>query len=1194
MIDNIRLIYRHWADDYRTPGDPATCGSCAGGSAIVDSFTSLSIRRIHRYDLIGVPSSFGPGVFLAQDISLIVQAPGFVDIIDPQSNLPVRLTNGGVGSVYGNPSHNVSAGFSISGNGQPVAGNTATYAIHDGTVFSFAFVNDGSARLRARLTGRSDRNGNSISVSYLHPPTASDSDLGGNRANIWKISFIGDAHGLSAKVTYASTLIAGRPVIERIDLPTGGHIDYQYNQPALGFANNDLVGFSGAILPGGDTVTVTADRQGGLVRIVFDDPGAESVHRRKTVWLTEPGSIDPRSGRVANYRIREARFPNGEVVYRARLEQEGTNWQTVIQEGSALLRLVHSAQGRILRTDRALTWTWDQPTSSNVWETTGSYIWDDKIRPTQWITASGKMWAATPDPVKNAPARIDHQDGTYSATTWNAFTQPLTMRDRTGHLTENTYDANGNRETETVAYGTAQAATTTWSYNTSGQVLSQLEPTGALTEYTYTAAGFLETVTEPPDALPAPGEPAERAVWTYEYDAAGRRTAMVDPRDQLTLAERRTTFDWDDRNRLICTTYPDSSTETSVYGTGEEANLVVRTKDRNGRVTVYDHDGAGRRIGTTLYASVQDYLDDKGEVIESCLYQPGTTQESTCWRRGERIQHGFDGRGRRTGTTVWANAATPLTGTTAYDPGGRPWLQTDPYGRRTIQLYDDEDQLTRTIRELVIGGLPVTLPSLAELAAMNRITTPNPPYVIEDMIYDDEGRLLERVDGRGTRTTLAYDARGQCTDVTEDAGQASATTHSDFDLAGRTVASVSPRLVTTKSEYTLRGLLWRVTEAYGSTDAAVVTERTYSETRKVRYETDANQHTTEYQYGGCCDRLLHVVDPLEFITSFSYDFVGNRKTVQDPNLILTDMKFDAQNRVWRVTNGANEFTETVYDDNLTDGLGLDAAAPVAGQLAGLGFTADYADGSAVAVVNPLLQTSYEIRDGLGRPVRRIDPLGHVTRLSYDQVVTDTYTSPGGGAAITQQLVATAMTDAEEHTTAQWADGSGRVRVQVDAENHKARLAYDAAGNQVGQLDANGVGWSASYNGRGFLLSRTDTRASAPVTTSWGYDLDGNRTSETITIDGVLKTESYTYDLRNRRKSIVDRLNGETTFDYDGVGNLVQITDAQDNITTYIYDERNLLKEETFPGPTGGTRTYTYDPGRRLKTRTQQQAVAGGN
>jgi YD repeat-containing protein len=62
-----------------------------------------------------------------------------------------------------------------------------------------------------------------------------------------------------------------------------------------------------------------------------------------------------------------------------------------------------------------------------------------------------------------------------------------------------------------------------------------------------------------------------------------------------------------------------------------------------------------------------------------------------------------------------------------------------------------------------------------------------------------------------------------------------------------------------------------------------------------------------------------------------------------------------------------------------------------------------------------------------------------------------------------------------------------------------------------------------------------------------------------------------------------------------VGNLLRITDAEGGVTSYLYDERQLLKQETFPGSTGGTRSYTYDPGRRLITRTQQGAVmAEGN
>lgn len=1168
LIDNVRLIYRHWADDYQAANDPASCRSCSGGGgALGDGLPCLAIRRVHRYDLIGSPSSLGPGVFLAENISLVVPATGIIDIIDPQANLPVRLKFSAATGTWDNVSHHLAAGVSVSG-GQPTVGGTATYTIHDGTTFAFEFIDDGSGLLRARLTQILDRNSNSTTVGYVFPAASATADLGGNRLNLWQIATITDAHGLSAQITYAAAPVAGWPVISRIDLPTGGAITYAYNQPSLGFASQDLVGFSGATLPGGDVVSVTAVRDGNLVRVDVTDPGATGQHRRKSVWLTAPGSIDPRTGVAAAYRIQSATYPTGEVAYRCRLEASGTNWTSVVQEGSSLLRLTYSSTGRILQAERAKAWSWNQPSSAYAWELEGTYAWDAQIRPSSWTDASGAHVVVTPDPETNAPLRIDHDDGTYEARTYNAFAQPLTQRDRTGLQVASTYDGQGNRLTETVGVGSDQAATTQWTYNGRGQVLTMTDPLGAVTSYTYTPAGYLETMTEPADQ---PGDAS--AVWHFDYDAAGRRISTTDPRGIVTL------YQWDARNRLVGTTYADASTETTTYGTGTNANLVVRRTDRDGRITTYDYDDVGRVIVTMLFSNQQAYMAGTGLVLESSLYLPGSSQPTDVWRLGEKNHLDYDGRSRRIASTVWAIGAQSLTSQTTYDANDRPWLSTDPYGRRTIQLYDADSRVIRVIRELVIGGLASPLPSLADLGAMARDLNPNPAVVIEDTTYDAEGRLLTRRDGRGVTTAFTYTARGEQETITEAVGTEPATTTSAYDLAGRRTLVTSPRGVVTRTTYTGRGLPWTVTEALGTADEMVTSTRTYSPTRKVLTEMDALHRVTIYTYGGCCDRLVGITDPAGFQTGFGYDPVGNRTTVTDPNTLTTVSTYDLRNRVSTVTNPAGEVTTMVYDDDVTDGVALDADPRLSAILPSLGFTAGLADGAAVAVTNAAGETAIDISDGLGRPVVRLDPLGHATRITYDVVVGN--------------LVETAQADPLGHTIRQRVDAAGRVRQTVDALGKVGNASYDANGNQVSALDAAGVGWSAVYSPRNLLLSRTDTRADAtgPGTTIWGYDLDGNRLTET---DALTKTETTTYDLRNRRLTLTDRLGAVTHFDYDAVGNLAHITDAEGGITSYGYDARNLLTQETFPGPTGGVRTYSYDPGRRLLTRTQQTPVAGGN
>src|SRR5205807_2367087 len=135
--------------------------------------------------------------------------------------------------------------------------------------------------------------------------------------------------------------------------------------------------------------------------------------------------------------------------------------------------------------------------------------------------------------------------------------------------------------------------------------------------------------------------------------------------------------------------------------------------------------------------------------------------------------------------------------------------------------------------------------------------------------------------------------------------------------------------------------------------------------------------TTTITYGTCCDRVLQVKDALNFITSFTYDGVGNRLTATDPLSHTTTYTYDRRNRISTRVNGANETTSYAYDDNLLDALGLNATFPNFAALVGdLGFTANVAEGSAVAVTDPTGAKTLTIRDAVGRVLRTVDANAH--------------------------------------------------------------------------------------------------------------------------------------------------------------------------------------------------------------------------
>jgi RHS repeat-associated protein len=197
---------------------------------------------------------------------------------------------------------------------------------------------------------------------------------------------------------------------------------------------------------------------------------------------------------------------------------------------------------------------------------------------------------------------------------------------------------------------------------------------------------------------------------------------------------------------------------------------------------------------------------------------------------------------------------------------------------------------------------------------------------------------------------------------------------------------------------------------------------------------------------------------------------GNVLSVRDANSVGTDVTFDARNRPLTSTDTASEKTTMSYDDNLTDGSGVDGTYPKA--VSGLSFGPGTV-GSAVAVTNPAGETSIEVHDGIGRTIRRMDGNGNSVTVGFDVVLAN-------------GLVSISQADALGHTTANHSDAGNHIRESVDADGNLSFAGFDPVGNQLSSIDPNGVGWSIAddttakpgYDGRGHMLMRTDTHGDA--------------------------------------------------------------------------------------------------------------------
>jgi RHS repeat-associated protein len=503
--------------------------------------------------------------------------------------------------------------------------------------------------------------------------------------------------------------------------------------------------------------------------------------------------------------------------------------------------------------------------------------------------------------------------------------------------------------------------------------------------------------------------------------------------------------------------------------------------------------------------------------------------------------------------------------------------------------------------------------------------------VVTDNEYDAAGNTLASIDANGNRAEFVYDANTRLVEQKEAVGTAvEAKTQFVYDLQGNRTRVVHPRTFSeapnvfyTDSTFNGRNLL--ATQTAAATTAIAATESfTYWPDGRQRDHTDARGNVTTSMWSHCCgyhrasadpaadndddgntpptraafvdrrdseNRLVHAYGVADW-SPFPQDPAAPEAVYSNPPTTLNEAttRFDALSRpiartVWLVqlenvnkndppiagdhgTNVADGLTTRwVYDDNLTDGVGLDAT--YAAQLAGLDLGIN-AVGSAVEVTNPAGDKTVTVHDGIGRTVRTLDGLQHATTYAYDILING--------------LLETRVTDALNHVTKSRTDGAGRVRESEDQLGKISTFEYDNNGNTKSVRDANGVGHDCVYDARNRRLSCVDTHGDRTELNE--FDAHNNRVKFTDSLGSV---NLCSYDFRDRKVDCTDRISGVTRYGFDVNNNLLTITDAENRVTVYVYDSRNLMVQETYPD--NGVRSYVYDAARRLIKRIDQSNVA---
>jgi RHS repeat-associated protein len=677
------------------------------------------------------------------------------------------------------------------------------------------------------------------------------------------------------------------------------------------------------------------------------------------------------------------------------------------------------------------------------------------------------------------------------------------------------YDGNGNLQTVTDHFG--RTLTFSYAQNGSAYLLQNVvDSTGRWVQFTYTAG--TSTGVNSPSNL----------------------TGITDPQNYPT------TLVYDGRNRL--TDWKDSSSNDITHNDYDVLDRVSQQLSQ------------GLTADTWLFH-----------------YSPGMTLQID--PQGDETTNLFDYKNRNIGTIDALENASSLS----YDGQNHVVSTVDATNRKTSYVYDANQNLVTTTdnnNNTTYCYYNSTSPfRLSQVKDANGFSTFY-GYDNSDDTYqhhltsitDAGGRelqyyfkangLLDYVVDSASKTTsyAAYDAYGNCTNITRADGTKTSAT---YNARGDLLSSTDGLNNTTYYSYDNRRLMLTRKDANLNT-----TTRTYDSNGNPATVTDRNNNTTTYVYDNLGHELsaqspatgnifytydnrgwlTNVTDGLGNVTTYGYDLTGRRTSVTNPLSITTSQTaYDPAGRVHVQTDGLGYETVLNYDT--------------------VGYLASSTD--------PLNHITEFFYDGTGRKSKLINKNNQPFQFGYSTTdgLPTTFTYPSG-----RQSLITAR------------DAHGLPMTLKSPSGNTTNLTYDAMSRISTSADGvGGIGWT--YDNEGNPTDIKETLANNNNTTDIHrvYDNLGRVTSCT---DTQLNTVGYSYDNEGNLATITYPGGKTVTYFYDGSNRLTTVKDWSGRVTKYTYDSAGRL--QTVLRPNNTQQTVTFDAASRLTGSTEQLLNSNGN